>query len=137
MLRPYELTFIVRPNTNTEVMDEQIQQVQDWLQLDGQGRILKEDIWGRRKLAYEIDHQSEAHYVHYLIEMETEAIADLERNLILAPDVLRHLIIGLDEMPEIPDDPPTSEETAAEEAVNEKTTPMADEATTATTDASE
>lgn len=93
MRRPYELTFIVRINTSAEVMDEQVQQVQTWLTEDGQGRILKEEIWGRRKLAYDIDHQNEGYYVHYLVELETSILPELEQNLKLAPDILRYLIV--------------------------------------------
>ena len=112
MRRPYELTFIVRINTSAEVMNEQVQQVQAWLVADDQGRILSEDIWGRRKLAYDIDHQNEGYYVHYLVELETSALAELEQNLKLAPDILRYLIVR----GEAPADADTANEATTAEA---------------------
>ncbi len=119
MRRPYELTFIVRINTSAEVMDEQVQQVQAWLVADDQGRILREDIWGRRKLAYEIDHLNEGYYVHYLVELETSALAELEQNLKLAPDILRYLIVR----GEAPKDANTASEAPADaDTANEATT---------------
>lgn len=96
MRRQYELTYIIRVNTSAEIMDTQIQQVLRWLTENEQGRVLREDLWGRRRLAYEIDHQNEGYYVHYLVELETDALSELERNLKLAPEILRYLIVRAD-----------------------------------------
>ena len=114
MKRLYELTYIVRIDTSAEVMDEQVQQVQGWISEEGQGRILREEIWGRRKLAYHIEHQNEGYYIHYLTELETDMLPELEQNLKLAPDILRYLFVRVDET-EIA----TLEEAEAEEAAEE------------------
>ena len=97
MKRPYELTYIVRIDTSNEGLDGQIQQVQSWITEGQQGRILREEVWGRRKLAYEIEHQSEGFYIHYLAAIETSVLPELEQNLKLAPDVLRYLIVRVEE----------------------------------------
>ena len=114
MKRLYELTYIVRIDTSAEVMDEQVQQVKGWISEEGQGRILREEIWGRRKLAYHIEHQNEGYYIHYLAELETDMLPELEQNLKLAPDILRYLFVRVDET-EIG----TLEEAEAEEAAEE------------------
>ena len=54
------------------------------------------DWWGRRKFAYEIDHKAEGYYL--VLELVAEAggfISDLDRNLRLADDVVRHKLIRL------------------------------------------
>ena len=114
MKRLYELTYIVRIDTSAEVMDEQVQQVQGWIAEEGQGRILREEIWGRRKLAYHIEHQNEGYYIHYLTELETDMLPELEQNLKLAPDILRYLFVRVDETEIGP-----LEEADAEEAAEE------------------
>lgn len=97
MKRPYELTYIVRIDSSNEGLDGQIRQVHGWITEEDQGRILREEVWGRRKLAYEIEHQSEGFYIHYLAEIETSVLPELEQNLELAPDILRYLIVRAEE----------------------------------------
>ena len=114
MKRHYELTYIIRIDTSAEVMNEQVQQVQGWISEEGQGRILREEIWGRRKLAYHIEHQNEGFYIHYLTELETDMLPELQQNLKLAPDILRYLFVRVDDA-EIG----ASEEAEAEETADE------------------
>lgn len=58
--------------------------------------IEKNDWWGRRKFAYEIDHKSEGYYlVLELVADDGGFIGDLDRNLRLADDVVRHKLIRL------------------------------------------
>lgn len=58
--------------------------------------IEKNDWWGRRKFAYEIDHKAEGYYlVLELIAEDGGFIGDLDRNLRLADDVVRHKLIRL------------------------------------------
>ena len=58
--------------------------------------IEKNDWWGRRKFAYEIDHKAEGYYlVLELVAEDGAFIGDLDRNLRLADDVVRHKLIRL------------------------------------------
>jgi small subunit ribosomal protein S6 len=58
------------------------------------GTVQRTDRWGRRRFAYEIAKKSEGYYV--VIEfLGGEALADLERQLRLADDVVRHKLIRL------------------------------------------
>lgn len=58
--------------------------------------IEKNDWWGRRKFAYEIDHKIEGYYlVLELVAEDGSFISDLDRNLRLADDVVRHKLIRL------------------------------------------
>ena len=56
------------------------------------GQIVKVAPWGRRRLAYQIDRHREGSYHIILFEAPAEAIADLERTLLITEEVLRHLV---------------------------------------------
>lgn len=58
--------------------------------------VAKNDWWGRRKFAYEIDHKAEGYYLVLELVAENGAfIGDLDRSLRLADDVVRHKLIRL------------------------------------------
>ena len=97
MKRNYELTFIVRTDPNEDVMNETVEAVRGWVEADSLGEVKKIDRWGRRKLAYEIDKQREGYYVLFYADIDTQNLAELERNLQLSPDVLRYLLIRPEE----------------------------------------
>jgi small subunit ribosomal protein S6 len=94
--RNYEITVILRPDPNEDTINEQIDEVQGWVQAGELGTITKLDRWGRRKLAYEIDKQREGYYLLIYAEMQSKGVPELERNLTLAQYVLRHMLIRPD-----------------------------------------
>ena len=57
------------------------------------GQVGKVDRWGRRRLAFEIDNQSEGYYVVVEFTAEPEVLTELERSLHLADEVLRFKIV--------------------------------------------
>lgn len=90
-MRRYELMLVLRP----DVPDDRIQAVLDrttrGLAASG-GQIVKVAPWGRRRLAYAIDRHREGSYHILLFEAPAEAIAELERGLLITEEVLRHLV---------------------------------------------
>src|SRR5205085_11275787 len=60
-----------------------------------QGEIKTTERWGRRRFAYEIDHKTEGYYLVMQILAEGGALDDLERQLRLADDIVRHKLIRL------------------------------------------
>ncbi|NOK85704.1 MAG: 30S ribosomal protein S6 [Chloroflexi bacterium AL-W] len=98
MKRAYELTVVLRLE-NDDILRENIQQVKDWVEVGDLGTVTKIDTnhFGRRKLAYEIEGQREAYYVVFHADIDGTANEELERELGLAPFVLRHLLIRADE----------------------------------------
>ncbi len=98
MKRAYELTFIVRLDGNDEAaVNGTIDQVRAWVEAEELGQVMKIDRWGRRKLAYLIDNQREGYYVLFQANIEPMALKEIERNLNLAPNVLRYLFVRTDE----------------------------------------
>lgn len=87
----YELTVIVR---NRDV-DAHKEKVKDILQKNGV-TITKEDHWGQRKLAYEIDREREGFYMYMLIDSEPAAIDRIKHEFGLNADILRYLFVKLE-----------------------------------------
>ena len=59
--------------------------------------VVKIDNWGRRKFAYPIDKLRDGNYILFDVELEPTAIVELERNLRLSEDVLRYLLVRLED----------------------------------------
>jgi small subunit ribosomal protein S6 len=94
--RQYELVYILPPDST----DEQVAELQT--QVEGivsrlSGVIEKTDNWGRRRLAYEIGHHREGVYVLQVINGSGEVMKELDRRLKVMDQVIRHLVVRVDE----------------------------------------
>lgn len=99
-MRRYELMLVLRP----DVADDRAQAVIDRTTrgvVAAGGSIVKVAPWGRRRLAYQIDRYREGSYHIILFEAPSEAIAEMERTLLITEEVLRHLVTR-DERPARP-----------------------------------
>ena len=96
-MRRYELVVIVSP----DVAEDDVPDAVDRLirrPVEGEGGELQEtDHWGRRKLAYPIQRYQEGNYVLTQLNMDPQKTDELERGLQISEEVLRHLLIRLDE----------------------------------------
>ena len=94
--RQYELIYILPPETSEQQAAELHEQVaQTVARLNGQ--IEKTESWGRRKLAYEIGHFKEGVYVLEVINGSGELMKELDRRLKVIDQVVRHMIVRVDE----------------------------------------
>src|SRR4029453_18123487 len=91
-LRSYEVMFIVPPEADESVVGGVIDRIAKIVSQVG-GEVGKVDRWGRRRLAYEIARQSEGYYVVVAFTAEPSVIAELERSLHLADEVLRFKVV--------------------------------------------
>jgi small subunit ribosomal protein S6 len=94
--RQYELVYILPPDSTEQQVAELHEQV-DAIVSRLQGRIEKTDSWGRRKLAYEIGHFKEGVYVLEVINGSGELMKELDRRLKVIDQVVRHMIVRVDE----------------------------------------
>src|SRR5262245_42380934 len=94
--RQYELVYLTQPDASEDVLGELHKQVQTVVERFN-GSIERTENWGRRKLAYEINHQREAMYVLELINGPGAMTAELDRRLRVIDTVIRHLIVRVDE----------------------------------------
>ncbi|MGH9186150.1 MAG: 30S ribosomal protein S6 [Acidimicrobiales bacterium] len=93
-MRAYELMVILNGGLDEAAVEAGIGRVSDQVSAKG-ARIAGTSRWGRRRFAYEIDHRHEGFYVVFEILAEASALDDVERQLRLADDVVRHKLIRL------------------------------------------
>jgi small subunit ribosomal protein S6 len=96
MTTDYEVTYIMRPTLEESEMDSKADQIAESLKPNGgvPGEVEK---MGKRRLAYEIDDVREGFYVVMKFKSEPAAAKELERQLRLNEDVMRALLINLND----------------------------------------
>jgi small subunit ribosomal protein S6 len=95
-VRQYELIYITPPESTEEALAELHQQVVAVVERFG-GAIERTENWGRRRLAYEIGHHREGVYVLEVINGPGALTAELDRRLRVFDNVIRHLVVRVDE----------------------------------------
>src|SRR6476646_5848212 len=111
--RQYELVYILPPDTTEQQVAELHTQVEQVVaRLNGQ--IEKTENWGRRRLAYEIGHQKEGVYVLQVINGSGELMKELDRRLKVMDQVIRHLVVRVDEEKKVVDRTRTKRQTESE-----------------------
>jgi small subunit ribosomal protein S6 len=96
-LRDYELVLIINPEVADEAVEATVESVSKIVTESG-GAISDVERWGKRKLAYPLKHFMEGNYVLARFKMDPVSGKQLEANLRISEDVLRHLLIRLDEV---------------------------------------
>lgn len=90
-MRRYELMLVLRPDLPDDKVQGTLERTARAIAAGG-GQIVKQAPWGRRRLAYPIDHFREGSYYVLLFEAPPTAITELERGLLISEEVLRHLV---------------------------------------------
>ncbi len=90
-MRHYEIVFLVHPDQSEQVpaMVDRYKAVIE----GGNGKIHRQEDWGRRQLAYPINNMAKAHYVLMNIECDQAVLDELESGFRFNDAVLRHLVI--------------------------------------------
>lgn len=91
MVRDYELMYIVRPDVDDDGLAAVMTGVEGIVQAQG-GEVVSTTPWGKRRLAYEIEHLRDGHYVILHVRLEAARVADVERLLHISDHVFRHLV---------------------------------------------
>jgi small subunit ribosomal protein S6 len=100
--RQYELVYILPPDSTEQQIAELHEQVGSVVSRLS-GAIEKTDNWGRRKLAYEIGPHKEGVYVLEMINGSGELMKELDRRLKVLDQVVRHIIVRVDEEKKVVD----------------------------------
>ncbi len=95
-MRDYELVMIVSPEVDDDAVTSTVERVQQFIAEQG-GQVKEVTPWGRRRLAYAIDRHREGSYVVAQLSLDPQRLQALEENLKLADDVIRHLVVKLEE----------------------------------------
>lgn len=95
-MHPYELMVILDPSIDERTVAPSLDKFLNVIR-NGGGNVDKVDIWGRRRLAYEIDKKNEGIYVVVDFTSEPDVTTELERQLRLSEAVMRTKVLRADE----------------------------------------
>lgn len=96
MVREYELVTIWNPDLGEDGMAGAMERLTSTIAARG-GTVADTNTWGRRRLAYHINRHAEGVYVIMQLKLEPERAAELESQLRINEDVLRHLLVRKDQ----------------------------------------
>ena len=111
--RQYELVYILPPDSTEQQVAEIHEQVEAIVSRMN-GKIEKTDNWGRRKLAYEIGPHKEGVYVLEVINGPGDLTKELDRRLKVLDQVVRHIIVRVDEEKKVVERTRTERQTNSE-----------------------
>lgn len=91
----YELLYIIHPDLEGS-LDKVLSKVKSFIE-KRDGKITYEEDWGKKKLAYEINKCDVGIYILWYFEAPKEKIASIERDLKIAEEVMRFMILKIEE----------------------------------------
>ncbi|GBF32493.1 SSU ribosomal protein S6p [Desulfocucumis palustris] len=95
-MRKYETVFVIRPEMEDDKYAEVIEKYKALIENNG-GEITNIDKWGKRRLAYEIDHMREGFYVVVKFSAEPKTAEELDRVYKISDEIIRHIIVREDD----------------------------------------
>jgi small subunit ribosomal protein S6 len=95
-VRPYEVMVILDAGLEEDAIRASIDRFTELVSARG-GNPGKVDRWGKRRFAYELHHRWEGYYILFDVTAEPAVLAEVDRMLSLADEVIRHKVIRLPE----------------------------------------
>jgi small subunit ribosomal protein S6 len=111
--RQYELVYILPPDTTEQQATELHEQIAAVVTRMA-GQFEKTENWGRRRLAYEIGHHKEGMYVLEVINGNGDLMKELDRRLKVMDQVIRHMVVRVDEEKKVVDRTRTKRQSESE-----------------------
>jgi small subunit ribosomal protein S6 len=95
-VKEYELVYILNPDMSEEALETSNNNITQYI-ISKEGVVDAVDKWGKKKLAYPIKHFLEGNYILTKFKMSPARCKELEANLRISEDVIRHLLIKVGE----------------------------------------
>ena len=95
----YESVIIARQDLSAQQVEQLTGELTEVIKAGG-GEVAKSESWGLRNLTYKIKKNRKGHYMLFDIECEKELIGEYDRQMSLNEDVLRHMIVRVEEFEE-------------------------------------
>lgn len=95
-MRTYEALYIIKPEAEEDEVQTIVQGVEKLITDDG-GAIVRSEVWGKRRLAYEVKGFTEGIYVLLRFEAKPEFIKNFEAGFKLNESIIRDLVVLFDE----------------------------------------
>ena len=108
----YEILLMLDPDLPEQRQEEIVKRARELVER-ANGKWVRHDVWGRRRLAYEINHKGEGSYHLLNFDTDPETLAELSRVLRITDGVMRHLAVRRIEG-SAPGPPPPEPEPAAQ-----------------------
>ncbi len=89
-MRVYELVLILKTSLSEENRKKLLETIKSLLP---ELKIVKEDEWGQKPLAYSIKKEIAGYYLNWIFELKAELPKDFEKKLITNDNILRHLLL--------------------------------------------
>ena len=93
-MREYELTVLLHPDLEID-LEAPLAKVREIITSNG-GKITSEDNWGKKRLAYSINKEDFAVYVHFEVQLPASANAKISSVLNITDEVIRYLLVSVD-----------------------------------------
>lgn len=97
----YESVFIIRQDVSSVDLDKITESFINVIK-ENEGKVVKQEYWGLRNLAYEINNNRKGHYVLLGIDAEPKAISAMERKMKFSIDVIRFMTQSAEEINDKP-----------------------------------
>lgn len=94
-MKEYELTVLIHPDLEADI-ETPLKKVREIVSSNG-GTIIREDNWGKKKLAYSIKKQDFATYVYMEVSLPADAPLKISSIFNITDEVLRYLLVKVDE----------------------------------------
>lgn len=94
----YELLYIVHPDLESTI-DKTIERVRSYIE-KRDGKIIYEENWGKRKLAYPINKNEVGIYILWFFNAPKNKIASIEKDLRINEEVMRFMLLTAEEKKE-------------------------------------
>ena len=91
-MTPYEILLMLDPELPDERQNEIVSRTRELIERSG-GTWDAHDVWGRRKLAYEIDHKTDGAYHLLTFSAEPDTLTEVSRVLKITDGVMRHMAV--------------------------------------------
>ncbi len=92
MVVAYEILLMLDPELPDKRQEEIVKRARELVER-AKGKWVRHDVWGRRRLAYEINHKGEGSYHLLNFDADPETLEELSRVLRITDGVMRHLAV--------------------------------------------
>ena len=91
----YESVFVFRQDLTASEVNKNIDQLVQIVQDNG-GKLLKNEYWGLRTLAYTIKKNKKGHYVMLILDTPAQALEEIKNKVSLSTDIIRDQIVRIE-----------------------------------------
>ena len=94
-MNKYELALVVNAKVEDDVRTATVEKAKEYIARYG-GTVTEVEEWGKKRLAYEIQHMREAYYYFIQFDADTTCPAEVERHVRIMENVVRYLCVRKD-----------------------------------------